>query len=135
MRPRNRTSVICLLGLVTLAALSACGQGIEVLAPRTADPTPMGVEAEPWTPSDEWLDLYQRDQEVRDLLAQSLNAEDRQTQLDLYDDYRAAETELEDYLVQNPAADAPCETLVRYAPPEMWCTVEDLQLEANFNLT
>ena len=136
MRPRNRSLITCLLGLVTLAALSACGLAVDpVLAPRTADPTPIVADAEPWTPSEEWLELYQRDQEVRDLLAQSLAEESRDAQLDLYDDYREAKNSLQDYLVENPDADAPCPTLAPFAPPEMWCTADDLQLEANFNLT
>lgn len=138
MRLGNRTSVICLLGLGTLAASLACG------LPATTGEQPQegpqwGIDpvesAEPWTPSEEWLELYQRDQEVRDLLAQSLNEDDADLQWDLYNDYREQKNALEDYLVQNPDADAPCATLARFAPPEMWCDADDLALEANFNLT
>jgi hypothetical protein len=134
VRQRNRSLITSLLGLgATLAVATACALPTPP-EPPNFDPGPgiaTQVQAEPWQPSEEWLELYQRDAEVRDLLAQSLNAEDRDDQLALYDQYRERKNELQNYLIENPDADAPCATLARFAPPELWCTLEDAQLEVN----
>lgn len=84
----------------------------------TSDPTAQAA-AEVWQPSEEWLQISARDQAVRDLLAQALEEEDRERQLELYDQYRAAKAALEDWIISNPGADVPCDTLSRFAPPEM----------------
>lgn len=117
-----------LLALVALAAaLAACRPYISPSpdVPSSSPSPELAAVADVWEPSDEWLELYERDLEVRDLLAQSLDEEDRDRQLELYDDYREAKLDLEDYLVRNPGADAPCATLYRFAPVEMWPEPEE----------
>lgn len=63
---------------------------------------------EPWTPSEQWLELYERDRAIQDLRAAGE-----------MDEYHRQRQELEDWIIQNPDADIPCETLWRYGPPEM----------------
>lgn len=108
MRPFSRTLTTCLLGLAAALTASACA------LPAQEHPTApqWGIDpvetAEPWTPSEEWLQLYERDQEIQDLR----NAGEM-------DEYRRQRQEFEDWIVQNPDADIPCETLYRYGPQEM----------------
>lgn len=118
-------SATCLLGLAMGAACTLPADG------GTTIPQPQ-ASATPWAPSDEWLELYEWDAEVRALLDASLDEEDRERQLDLYDQYRAAKVELEDYFVHNPGADAPCATRVRYAQPQQWCSAQQNELEQLF---
>lgn len=99
----------------TVAAICA----VAALACAAPAPDPDPAAQEVWQPSEEWLQISARDQAVRDLLAQVLEEEDRERQLELYDQYRAAKAALEDWIIQNPDADVPCATLSRFAPPEM----------------
>lgn len=103
--------------------------------PEWTEAPQAGGTAEVWTPSAEWLELYQWDQEVAALRDLMLDTEDRDEQLDLYDQYRAAKQELEDYFIENPSADAPCATKVRYAQPQQWCSAQQQELELLFNVT
>lgn len=103
-------STTCLLGLALGASACALPEG-DPLAP-----------AETWAPSDEWRMLYDWDRELRDLRAAALAEEDRDRQLEQMDVYRAERAELEQYFIDNPSADAPCDTLTIYAPPQLWCS-------------
>jgi hypothetical protein len=110
---------ICLLGLASVACSPV---------PASPDLGPT-QSAEPWEPSQEWLDLYRWDQDVRAMRTEMLQEEDRDRQLELYDEFVAARQELQDYFVENPQADAPCATRVRYAQPEQWCSAQQNEFE------
>lgn len=108
-------STTCLLGLALGA--SACAlPSVEELQAPAGDPQAT------WAPSDEWRMLYDWDRELRDLRAAALAEEDRDRQLEQMDVYRAERAELEQYFIDNPSADAPCDTLNIYAPPQLWCS-------------
>lgn len=125
-------STTCLLGIALAAtACKSVGEGEPWPPPEWT--TPPAAQAEPWTPSDEWLMLWEWDQEVMALNAESLAEEDRDRQLELHDQYLAAKLELETYFIENPSADAPCATLVRHAQPQQWCSAQDLELEQPFH--
>lgn len=135
-RKSRLTWATCLLGL----AISACALPAEPAEPADdRDPSqapvstsaPVEAAAEPWQPSEEWLDLYNRDQSIQTLLAEAMAAEDPQDQADLLQQAYEEELALRDYLVQNPGADAPCEVWAAWAPPELWavrssCATSDL---------
>lgn len=106
MRPKRvvLAAATCLLGLVSLAcALPA--DGGDPAAPTLVETT---AAAEPWAPSEQWLELYQWDQEIQDLRAAGEMEE-----------YHEQHREFENWIVQNPDADIPCQAMYRYGPREM----------------
>lgn len=110
MRRSSRTLTTCLLGLavaVSLAcALPAADNGDPNASQWGIDPPEAPA---PWTPSEQWLELYERDRGIQELRAAGE-----------MDEYHRQRQEFADWIVQNPDADIPCETLYRYGPSEMW---------------
>lgn len=78
------------------------------------------AEATEWQPSEEWLMLRSWAEEVATLRAEAIDEADRDRQLEIYEQYRQEKTALEDYLIDHPGADAPCDVRYSYAPPELW---------------
>lgn len=107
----RRTLTTCLLGLAAAISL-ACALPAETDSEDAfgggLDPVETEIAVAPWAPSEEWLELYERDQEIQDLRAAGE-----------MEAYHEARRDFEDWIVQNPDADLPCETRWRYAPPEM----------------
>lgn len=107
----RRTLTTCLLGLAAAISL-ACALPAETDSEDAfgggIDPAQSEITIAPWTPSEQWLELYERDQAIQGLRAAGE-----------MDEYRRQRQEFEDWIVQNPDADLPCETRWRYAPPEM----------------
>lgn len=111
MRLRNRSLITCLLGLAAAASL-ACA--LPAPADDAGEAPQWGIDpvetptVAPWTPSEEWLELYERDQAIQAL-----------KEAGEMDEYYRQRQEFEDWIVQHPDADIPCETLYRYGPQEM----------------
>lgn len=104
----RRTLTTCLLGLAAAISL-ACALPADDGDPNAPQWGIDPVEtAEPWTPSEQWLELYERDRQIQDLRAAGE-----------MDEYHRQRQEFADWIIQNPDADIPCETLYRYGPPEM----------------
>lgn len=104
-RNRVRSLLIwatCLLGL----GASACA----------LPAAPPSAPAETWAPSEEWLRLNEWDQEIR---AMDTHGETPEESRELWDAWNAERAELEQYLIDHPDADAPCDVWFRYAPQEL----------------
>jgi hypothetical protein len=101
---------ICLLGL----AVSACA------VPAPSDGPQWGIDPvpteEPWTPSEEWTRLNEWDREIR---AMDTRGETPEETKELWDAWNAERAEFEQYLIDHPNADAPCDVWFRYAPQEL----------------
>lgn len=109
MRRSNRTLTTCLLGLVSLALSAACGLPADPQEGPQWELDPVETAtAEPWTPSEQWLELYAWDQRIQDLRAAGE-----------MDQYHQEHREFEDWIIQNPDADIPCQAMQRYGPREM----------------
>lgn len=111
------TWAICLLGLATTAACYLPPDD-GTSAPGLPDPH---VRAEPWTPSEEWTRLNDWDREIRAMDPEG----------DEWDLWRAERAEFEQYLIDNPDADAPCDVWYRYAPQELHYRGDECVLAAS----
>jgi hypothetical protein len=100
----------CLLGL----AVSACA--VPAASGDTSAPEPPAAHGEPWTPSEEWTRLNEWDREIR---AMDTRGETPEESRELWDAWNAERAEFEQYLIDHPDADAPCDVWFRYAPQEL----------------
>lgn len=113
-----KRALVALAAATALAASAGCTLD-SLTAEGEASPLDTS-ETAPWQPSEEWLMLRSWAEEVATLRAEALDEDDRDRQLERYEQYRQEKTALEDYLIAHPDADAPCDVRYSYAPPELW---------------
>lgn len=111
------TAARVLVAVAALLALSAC---LPASADTPPPQTPQSSSESQWLPSEQWLMLHDWDASVRQLLQDSINEPDPDRKWELVEQYRQERDALQQYLLDNPDADAPCSTLYRWAPQEMW---------------
>lgn len=145
MSSLNRPWTMFLLGLVSLVAVACAlpADGPDPNESASAEEDPWGLDqldrdlasleaaedrhsGADWEPSEQWLELYEWDQEVRELMDAAFQEGAPDS---AYEEYRTAKRELQDWLVANPGADVPCETQFRWAPSEMWPSPQDCLAE------